>query len=334
MPFETECDSQKAALVRAAVLWAQPKLGHPQREARSLASAALRGWTRLESGLARPPLPHAIAMALVYWRATHARHLATLLLWMVFVTYLRSREALSMCADDIVPPVPLATGMLSQVTVMTCSSATFLATKTVDQDLSILQDSPRRHGLSAPFCRLSIMLAPHQRLWSLSYTQLPLASKHAQSAFGAGILGASPHALRHGGASRDRQTAARSLALVQLRTAWRATSTLQRYEKRGVIAKKLAELPHGVVDKTNLATQILLSGFERIFAPLSGRSQEPPKSSSTSSLVRVACQGRYENWDMPASSSTSCEERTLTSPISRSSTSSKAGFVRGWSKPY
>ena len=63
--FDHGHNKTDASVVLAAVLWLEPGLGGSIREACSWSSAALRGWSRLEPGLTRVPLPYPVALAMV-----------------------------------------------------------------------------------------------------------------------------------------------------------------------------------------------------------------------------------------------------------------------------
>ena len=285
--YESGKDRGAASRVVSAVLWLRPELGQPMKTVLPHAFAALRGWRRLEPGLTRPPLPYAIMMAMVVWLARRGRGEAGLLIWMLFETYLRVNEALTMHGEDVVLAAPLADGQETAVTVMACSSARQLASKTGEQDLSLALDLPRQTGLADLLARWAAMRGPNGQLWTLSYPQLRSAFQEAAIGVGAEKLGASLHSLRHGGASQDRQSNARSLLGVQLRGAWRATASLQRYEKFGLLAKELGRLNPNVVTAANTATSTLLLNYVQLFEPLFGTHRANDELFLTSFRARV-----------------------------------------------
>ena len=86
MLFEVSEDRGKAAMVMAAILWVLPELGRPLRTALPLAAAALEGWTRLEPGFTRPPLPYAVAMATVVSMALGGIPEQALMVWVLSET--------------------------------------------------------------------------------------------------------------------------------------------------------------------------------------------------------------------------------------------------------
>ena len=219
-----------------------------------------------------------------------------------------------MYAEDVVLAAPMIGGKSTDITVMACSSSRLLATKTGEQDLSLALDLERHRPLAKLLCRWAGLRSRNSRLWDLTYPQLRLVFKQAAVAVGAQKLGASLHSLRHGGASHDRLSNARSLLDVQLRGAWRSTSSLQRYEKFGLVAKELGKLEANTLQAANQATEMLLLNSERVFEPLFGRRRASTGSSWSSSLAKEGsappCAAMAELVSRP----TSATARTLTSP--------------------
>ena len=146
----------------------------------------------------------------------------------------------------------------------------------------------------------------------LSYLQLRKTSSQALTAIRAAPLKASLHSLRHGGASHDRQTNARSWQSVQQRGNWKAHASVHRYEKHGLLAKELQKLPRKVVENANAATRRLLLCYAELFKMPSGLRQASTKSLSTCFQAPGASQPLCDAKGMPASSSTSYVARTLT----------------------
>ena len=210
---------------------------------------------------------------------------------------------------------PLVSGETTAVTVMACSSSRLLSTKTGEQDLSLSLDLARHWPLAALLCRWAGLRSRDAHLWDLTYPQLRIAFHQGAVAVGVEKLGASLHSLRHGGASHDRLCNARSLLDVQLRNAWRSNSSLQRYEKFGLLAKELGKLEASTVRAASLAAETLLRSSERSFAPLFGELRADTALSWSSSQAKVASVQPFAGRGGPASSSTSAAARTLTSPI-------------------
>ena len=328
--YEQGANRGEASSVVAALLWLRPELGGTQKAALPLSAASLRGWAKLEPGFTRPPLPYAIALAAALWLAEHSQQEAALLVWMLFETYLRVSEALSMNCEDLVESAHLSDGKWTPVTVMACSSSRHLATKTGDQDLSLPLDLARQAGLAALLSGRARGRSANEALWDLSYAQLADAFHMALAAIGAAPLKATLHSLRHGGASHDRQTGSRSWQSVQQSGNWKAQASVHRYEKHGLLAKELQKLPKKVVESANAATKKLLLSFGALFAMPCGRRRAGTKLSLICSQEPEVSQQTCGEEGMLALTSMSCVVRTLTSRGRSSTAPSAAGSTRGW----
>jgi len=185
--------------------------------------------------------------AMMVWLLREGQHplrwQSALLMWTMFESYLRVSEALALKSEDIIPWTWLDAQRMSPTTIMACSSLRQLLSKTNRNDLSIPLDLDRQRGLAEVLLKWSKVRGPGEYLFDLTPNCLRLHFKQALQAVGAGILGAVPHCLRHGGASHDAATRSRSLAQVQLRGGWAAIESLKWYEKHGVLGRELASLP-------------------------------------------------------------------------------------------
>ena len=312
--FEGGKDRRAASCLTAAVLWLAPGFGRPTTADLPLTVASLRNWTGLEPDFSKPPLPYAIMMSIVLWLATHGQGQAGLLTWMLFETYLRVNEGLTMQTEDLVIAGPLLSGESTAVAVMACSSSRLLAANAEEQDLCLSLDLARHRPLAALLCRWAGLRSGDAQLWDLTYPQLRDAFHQAAVAVGVEELDVSLHSLRHGGASHDRLCNARSPLGVQLRGAWRSSSSLQRYENVGLVAIELGKLQASTVRAANLAAETLLRSSEQSFEPLFDRLQADTVLSWSSSPARVASAQPCAAGAGRASSSTSATARTLTSP--------------------
>ena len=90
-------------------------------------------------------------------------------------------------------------------------------------------------------------------MWSFTYQEWAAAFKTALQQAGLGGLGASLYSNRHGGASEDVLTQARSLAGVKARGRWRTDSSLRRYGKEAKLLQELRKL-----DRARLARAVQL----------------------------------------------------------------------------
>ena len=118
---------------------------------------------------------------------------------------------------------------------------------------------------------------PGEYLFDLTPNCLRIHFKQALQAVGAGILGAVPHCLRHGGASHDAATRSRSLAQVQLRGGWAAMESLKRYEKHGVLGRELASLPIHTKQSAQKQISFLEKNYMVLFAKLLSQAPAVPK---------------------------------------------------------
>ena len=176
--FEGGKDRRAASCLTAAVLWLAPGFGRPTTADLPLTVASLRNWTGLEPDFSKPPLPYAIMMSIVLWLATHGQGQAGLLTWMLFETYLRVNEGLTMQTEDIVIAGPLLSGESTAVAVMACSSSRLLAANAEEQDLCLSLDLARHRPLAALLCRWAGLRRGDARLWDLTYPHLLTTRLH------------------------------------------------------------------------------------------------------------------------------------------------------------
>ena len=105
---------------------------------------------------------------------------------------------------------------------------------------------------------------PHASLFELSYRELSSDYRAAVDRCGVQVLQSTLYCLRHGGASHDRWSGSRPLLEVQQRGAWRATSSVLRYDKHGRLGLQLQRLGCEVRRRLERET----CGFELAFTRL------------------------------------------------------------------
>ena len=307
-----------ANAILAAVLWLQPGMGKKTKEVLPLSAASLAGWNRLEPGFMRSPLPYPVVLAMVLTMAEKMLFQEALLLWMLFETYLRCGECLTLHCEDIIPPVLLESGAKSHTMVLACSSDRGLMTKTGLQNVSLALDLQRQQGMAEILVEFAKRRPEKQPLWDITYDRFRNAFKMALLTIGAGQLEATPHTVRHGGASHDRFCSARSLQEVQQRGGWKSHDSVVRYDKHALITKQMAKLDPLVLRFVNLKARVLLDNCKRIFAPLYGTSQMNPEWCWTSSGAKADSEEKCEPSGTLASPSTSSTGRITTSRTLRS----------------
>ena len=157
-----------------------------------------------------------------------------------------------------------------------------LGSKTNERDVSVPLDLERQAFLVPLLLALRRRRGEHASLFGLSYQGLRESFRAAVVAEDVGILAPSLYGLRHGGASHDRAAGSRPLQEVQQRGAWRAHSSVTRYDKHGRLSFQLARLgPQRVLRLENVTAD-----FESVFTRLfwaSLRGQEVCAAASRSS---------------------------------------------------
>ncbi|CAK0911836.1 unnamed protein product, partial [Prorocentrum cordatum] len=209
-----------------AVAWGEPALGGPVRRLFPAAHASLSGWTRLQPGHSRPPLPRALALAMAAVLVSMGKPAATLL------------------AKQLLPGRCNEVGVLQHPLLILHPEELATSSKTGEFDSTIAFDLPRHHWIGRAAVRLQRLRREDELLFQISHPQL-LSDFHAACQYlKLEGLGFSPHCLRHGGATHDRAAGCRSLLEVQGRGMWRAASSVRRYDKAGRLALVMRNLSH------------------------------------------------------------------------------------------
>ncbi|CAK0803561.1 unnamed protein product [Prorocentrum cordatum] len=219
-----------------AVAWGEPALGGPVRRLFPAGHASLSGWTRLQPGHSRPPLPRAIALAMAAVLVSMGKPDSGLCILVAFECYLRPSEAATLLAKQLLPGRCNEVGVLQYPLLILHPEELATSSKTGEFDSTVAFDLPRHHWIGRAAVRLQRLRRKGELLFQISYPQF-LADFHAACHYlKLEGLGFSPHCLRHGGATHDRAAGCRSLPEVQRRGMWRAASSARRYDKAGRLA--------------------------------------------------------------------------------------------------
>ena len=223
--------------------WGLPGLGRA-RAALPLASSAIRGWGRLEPPHSRPPVPQPVAYAIAGYLASVGKASFGLAVVTMFECYLRASEIVDLRYFQIVEGIPSLEGVGARLSFILSVAELQQPSKTNEVDSSVALDLPRHGWLEWVWRRVkgSHRGAPSSKVFDFDYPQLLSEVKMAAEAVGASVLGVTPHGMRHGGASHDRATRARSLQEVQRRGFWRCDRSVQRYEKHARIGFEFQKL--------------------------------------------------------------------------------------------
>ncbi|CAK0902508.1 unnamed protein product [Prorocentrum cordatum] len=221
--------------------------GSPMARARR----ALRGFRRLAPPTSRLPLPFELPAALVNYLVSVSKLEAALVLWLSFELYLRPSEPYHIRATDLVRP---ARGRLGHDSwsVTLHAAETEVLSKTAEYDEALKLDLPRQE-LLGPALEASVTArgaAPEPLLFAITQREVSCALSAAAKALGIEkfLPGLHPYMLRHGGASHDYGSKARSLVDVQRRGRWQSWHSVRRYEKGARLSQVLQMVPAAMQD--------------------------------------------------------------------------------------
>ena len=271
-----------------AVLWARPQIRGPLKRAFPEAAAALAGWRRLQPPKSRPPLPRAVVAALACRLAEKGKADMGLCVLVMFETYARPSEAMSLTARSIVMPLREGEGLSRCLTVVFHMEELGRPGKTNEFDASVPLDLPRQKWLAQLLERWTELRSGEPALWAFSQAELAKEFRIAATDINVQTLAPCLYQLRHGGASHDRLVGARSLLEVQQRGNWRSAASVRRYDKHGRVGLQLQSLP--VATRQRLLDLLPESAvrFSKFFVKLCAQvSLEKRVSSSSSSLAQA-----------------------------------------------
>ena len=178
-----------------------------------------------------------------------------------------------------------------------------------------LSDGPQRGTelLGDVLVALKQRNSPDGFLVPITYMELLRITLDTANELGAKALHVTPHCFRHGGATHDQATGARSLAEIQARGFWRAASSVRRYSKHGRLALQLQTLGPRLVGHFEREAQLLSSACARLCGlPCDRAGMATSGASSSSSQVRVLSAASCAGGARRSSSSTTGGATTWT----------------------
>jgi integrase len=199
---------------------------------------------------------------------------AALVLWLSFELYLRPSEPYHIRATDLVRPARGRQGHDSWSETLHAAETEVLS-KTAEYDEALKLDLPRQE-LLGPALEASVAArlgpdwrrprpaaargaaaggrasgaAPEPLLFVITQREVSSALSAAARALGIDnfLPGLHPYMLRHGGASHDYGSKARSLVDVQRRGRWQSWHSVRRYEKGARLSQVLQMVPAAMQD--------------------------------------------------------------------------------------
>ena len=195
----------------------------------------------------------------------HAK--AALCTLMMFETYWRSTDMLTLKCQQVVAPPPGATGKLGFLSILASMEEYGFPSKTGQHDLSVALDLPRHRDLAIVLQSVVRGRPDHQDLWSFECPTLRNWYNEAIAGAQIAKLAHTLHSLRHGGASHDRASGSRSLLEVMARGHWRALASVTRYNEPARINQQLGLL-RGDLHRVQESAREFERNFKSVFANL------------------------------------------------------------------
>jgi hypothetical protein len=194
---------------------------------------------------------------------------------LVFHAYLRPSEAYRLRVSSLVPPI--AGAGFSSWGIIVNDAKAGRPGKTGETDESVLVDAPE---LWPVLLALKANREPSASLWNFRPADVRLM--FAQGLRELGLQKESPSmcALRHGGASRDLLSGARSMAEVKERGRWISDKSFRSYGKRARMQQRARDIPTPVAEFGDQVFARLSELIETTFAkgpfPLAAPLQAAP----------------------------------------------------------
>ncbi|CAK0826240.1 unnamed protein product, partial [Prorocentrum cordatum] len=257
MYFEGRAPNEGSVLL-AALAHHTPALYKRTAQALPRATRCLAGWRRRVPTRMRLPLPRRAALAIAGTMASWGQPRMGLFIMVSFVAYLRPQEAFRLAGRHLVPPVahlgqaPTPWGLLLH------DSDLQLPGKTNLWDESVLLDQ-------APWLESALealrIVAGDGPLWDFQPTSVARLFVDACRALG--LMHLQPHlySLRHGGASEDLLSGARTAEQVMRRGRWATMASLRRYGKETRLLREAAKVDPDVLLFGELVEQYFLDVF-------------------------------------------------------------------------
>ena len=197
-----------------------------------------------------------------------------------FILYLRPCDVLSLCREELVPPLPLSMGGLGRWSVLLHRQEMGEPSKTGVFDEAMVLDNTEYDDLDQVWAALRSRSGT--KLFPMSYDEYANGFTRAIEALQYGPLGvAHLYQLRHGGVSHEVAGGRRPIADAQKRGRWLSAASMRRCEKGGRVAEMLHRLSPAQLEHARICRQqigLILCGCS---PPVrGGRDAASPSSSS------------------------------------------------------
>ncbi|CAK0810182.1 unnamed protein product, partial [Prorocentrum cordatum] len=243
MYFEGRAPNEGSVLLASLAHYA-PALYKRTAQALPRATRCLAGWRRRVPARMRLPLPRRAAFAIAGALAAWGQPRMGLFVMLSFAAYLRPQEAFRLAGRHLVPPVahlgqaPTPWGLLLH------DSDLQLPGKTNLWDESVLLDQ-------APWLEPALealrTVAGDGPLWDFLPTSIAQLFEDACRALGLVHLQPHLYSLRHGGASEDLLSGARTPEQVMQRGRWATVASPRRYGKETRLLREAAKVDPDVL---------------------------------------------------------------------------------------
>jgi len=158
-----------------------------------------------------------------------------------FVLYLRPCDVLSLCREELAPPLPLSVGGLGRWSVLLHRQEMEQPSKTGVFDEAMVLDNSEYDDLHQVWA--SLLNSSSGKLFPMSYLEYASAFGQAVEALQYGPMGvAHLYQLRRGGVSHEVASGRCPIADAQKRGRWLSNTSMRRYEKGGRVTEMLHRL--------------------------------------------------------------------------------------------
>ena len=225
---------------------------------------ALQGWTKLDPGNTRPPVPWEVVAMLSHGMVSRGLLAESVALVLMFVAYLRPGEVMKLLEEDLVAP----RSALRHHAINLHASERQEQSKVGLTDETILLDSsimPRLGTILSNFKTGQ----PSASLLKIEYSTLKAAWDSQIELEGLAPKSLVLYQIRHGGPSHDRLHNLRSLAEVKQRGRWNADLSVKRYEGHARVHQEFQRLPIPIQEKAVSCSKKL----EKVLLASSGQLQ-------------------------------------------------------------
>jgi hypothetical protein len=205
---------------------------------------SLKGWRKRAPGAKRLPLPEECLDVVTETLLNKGKLGMFLWLHLTFSCYLRPSEAHGLAVGDVIAPFSPGAIDCGHTSLIICPLERSVSTKTNTFDEAVMLDDARAPWLGPALLRykryrsealrarrLTPAEVAAEPLWDFTPAQLLRAFQEAASQAGLLWLCETLYVCRHGGASRDVLSRARSLLEVQRRGRWGHMDSVKHYEK-------------------------------------------------------------------------------------------------------